>query len=193
MSEPAISGLVARALDGDAEAWNSLVARLQNVVWKAVNMMTYDHEVRDDAFAATWLRLAEKLATIREPEKLPGWLTTTATNEVRHILRQRGRQGVSLNQSTSPAGIGDLLDTLIGDDGEHGASIMRDESRRFVRDAFRRLDEPCRELLTVLILSDPPMPYDEVSRQLGRPIGSLGPSRKRCLDKMKDLLDGGES
>ena len=193
MSEPAIASLVTKALDGDATAWTALVARLQNVVWKAVNMMTYDHEIRDDAFAATWLRLAEKLATIREPEKLPGWLTTTATNEVRHILRQRGRQGVSLNQSSTSTGVGELLDSLIGDDGEHGKAMMLDESRRFVRDAFLRLDEPCRELLTVLVLSDPPMPYDEVSRQLGRPIGSLGPSRKRCLDKMKDLLDGGES
>jgi DNA-directed RNA polymerase specialized sigma24 family protein len=61
------------------------VGRLERVVWKSVNMMTYDHEVRDDAFAATWLRLAERLESIREPEKLSGWLATTACNEVRQI------------------------------------------------------------------------------------------------------------
>ena len=154
-------------------------------------MMTYDHEVRDDAFAATWLRLAERLSSIREPEKLPGWLATTACNEVRQILRQRGRQHTSLNDAwggASGSGLGDLLDTLAGDDGEHADQMMADESRRQVRAAFGRLDEPCREIITVLVLADPPVPYDEASERLGRPIGSLGPSRRRCLEKMKGLL-----
>ena len=88
-AEQSLTGLVAGAIDGHADAWAALVARLERVVWKSVNMMTFDHEARDDAFAATWLRLAERLDTIREPEKLPGWLATTACNEVRQILRQR--------------------------------------------------------------------------------------------------------
>ncbi len=193
-----ITELVAGALAGHQTAWNALVKRLHRVVWKSVNMMTYDHEVRDDAFAATWLRLAERLDTIREPEKLPGWLTTTACNEVRQILRQRGRQHVSLTESWagSGGGIGDLLDTLIDDDGEHSKGMVLDEQRRSTRAAFARLDETCREIIAVLVLADPPIPYDEASEQLGRPIGSLGPSRRRCLEKMKSLLDpepGGES
>jgi RNA polymerase sigma factor (sigma-70 family) len=190
-AERSIPDLVTAAIDGEQAAWNALVERLQRVVWKSVNMMTYDHEVRDDAFAATWLRLAERLATIREPEKLPGWLATTACNEVRQILRQRGRQHTSLNDAWGGApgsGLGDLLDTLAGDDGEHANQMLADESRRQVRAAFGRLDEPCREILTVLVLADPPVPYDEASERLGRPIGSLGPSRRRCLDKMKGLL-----
>ena len=95
--------LVAGSLGGDAAAWEALVIRLQRVVWKAVNMMTSDRDIRDDAFAATWLRLAERLDTIREPEKLPGWLTTTATNEVRQIVRQRQRGHVSLTEAWSIA------------------------------------------------------------------------------------------
>lgn len=181
--------LVAGALAGHQLAWNALVERLQRVVWKSVNMMTFDHEIRDDAFAATWLRLAERLATIREPEKLPGWLATTACNEVRQILRQRGRVNVmSADSPTGGSGIGDLLDSLAGDDGEHASGMVLDESRREVRAAFGRLDDQCREILTVLVLADPPVPYDEASERLGRPIGSLGPSRRRCLEKMKGLL-----
>ena len=84
-AEQPLASLVAGAIDGHDAAWDALVVRLQRVVWKSVNMMTFDHEVREDAFAATWLRLAERLATIREPEKLPGWLTTTACNEVRSM------------------------------------------------------------------------------------------------------------
>lgn len=184
--------LVAGALAGDQTAWDALVERLHRVVWKSVNMMTYDPEIRDDAFAATWLRLAERLDSIREPEKLPGWLATTACNEVRQILRQRGRHHASLNASWAGAdggGVGDLLDTLVDDEGEHSDGLVAAEQRREVRAAFARLDEACREIITVLVLADPPVPYDEASEQLGRPIGSLGPSRRRCLEKMKTLLD----
>lgn len=188
--------LVSGALDGHGAAWNALVVRLERVVWKSVNMMTYDREIRDDAFAATWLRLAERLDSIREPEKLPGWLATTACNEVRQIVRQRGRQPVSLTQSwaTSDTGVGDLLETLADDDGEHADRLMAHEDRRMVREAFARLDEHCREIITVLVLADPPVPYEEASDRLDRPVGSLGPARRRCLDKMKLLLeptDGG--
>jgi RNA polymerase sigma factor (sigma-70 family) len=197
-----IPELVAGALAGHQAAWNALVERLERVVWKSVNMMTYDHDIRDDAFAATWLRLAERLGTVREPEKLPGWLATTACNEVRQILRQRSRTNVSLTDSfgAGSTGLGDLLDSLTGDDGEHASSMVLDESRRHVRAAFARLDDNCRELLTVLVLADPPIPYEVASEQLGRPIGALGPSRRRCLEKMKHLLtddltpdDGGAS
>jgi RNA polymerase sigma factor (sigma-70 family) len=185
--------LVAGALAGHQAAWNSLVERLERVVWKSVNMMTYDNDVRDDAFAATWLRLAERLGTVREPEKLPGWLATTACNEVRQILRQRGRTNVSLSDSWAggSADVGELLDSLTGDEGEHASGLVLDESRREVRAAFARLDDSCREILTVLVLADPPLPYDEASEQLGRPVGALGPSRRRCLDKMKSLLTAG--
>lgn len=190
-----LADLVAGALGGHEGAWNALVARLERVVWKAVNMMTYDREVRNDAFAATWLRLAERLDSIREPQKLPGWLSTTACNEVRQIVRQRGRQPISLGDGvgeTPGGGLGSLLDTVAGEDGEHDAGLLAAEDAREVRTAFGRLDEGCREIITVLVLADPPMGYDEASEMLGRPIGSLGPTRKRCLDKMRKLLDSEE-
>jgi RNA polymerase sigma factor (sigma-70 family) len=184
--------LVTGALAGHQDAWNALVARLERVVWKAVNMMTFDHEIRDDAFAATWLRLAERLHTIREPEKLPGWLATTATNEVRQIVRQRGRNLPLAEPPASASRSSDVFDSVVGDDGDHASSMMLDDARREVRDAFARLDDGCRELLTVLVLADPPIPYDEASEILGRPVGALGPSRRRCLEKMKGLLPATE-
>ncbi|NNE11804.1 MAG: sigma-70 family RNA polymerase sigma factor [Ilumatobacter sp.] len=184
--------LVAGALDGDRSAWDALVERLHRVVWKAVNMMTTDPHLRDDAFATTWLRLAERLDTIEDPEKLPGWLTTTATNEVRQQLRRKSRTDVSLTpswRSAEPGGAADLLDRLPAAASEPGAGLESAERRREVRAAFARLDDDCREVITVLVLSDPPLRYDEASRVLGRPVGSLGPTRGRCLDKMKRLLD----
>ncbi len=190
--DQALGVLVAGALEGHSTAWDALVSRLERVVWKSVNMLTSDREIRDDAFAATWLRLAERLDTIREPDKLPGWLATTSCNEVRQIVRRRGRQHVSLNETFGAVGggVGELIDTLTADTGEHADGMIADEQHGDVRAAFARLDEHCREIISVLVLADPPLAYDEASALLGRPIGSLGPSRRRCLDKMKTLLDG---
>lgn len=188
-----LDALVAGALAGHDAAWNALVERLQRVVWKAVNMMTADPDVREDAFAATWLRLAERLDTIREPEKLPGWLVTTATNEVRQIVRRRGPGEVSLSTTWGSEADRELGDRLVGDDGEHARDVVRGEERAVVRAAFAQLDPGCREIITVLVLADPPVPYDEASERLGRPIGSLGPTRGRCLEKLKRLLGPGPS
>lgn len=185
---PELTRLVGAALEGDQAAWNALVDGLQRVVWKAVIMTTDDLDARADAFAATWLRLAERLATIREPEKLPGWLTTTAVNEVRQIVRQRGRGHVSLSTVTGD-GAQEFGDVLVGDAGDHADELVAAERRREVRAAFSRLDDACRDVITVLVLSDPPISYDEASERLGRPVGSLGPTRGRCLGKLKDLLD----
>lgn len=184
--------LVERALNGDRTAWIHLVERLQLVVWKTVNMMSVEPDVRDDAFAATWLRLAERLNTIREPDKLPGWLATTAANEVRQIRRQRRRLTVGLtsqaveqavHKSASSTGSPDSSGT--GDPSER--VVSSDEHRR-VRSAFRLLDPVCQEVLSVLVMTGEPVSYDVASEQLQRPVGSLGPTRRRCLDKMRDLL-----
>lgn len=191
MPSDELTDLVAGALGGSEQAWSSLVERLERVVWKAVNMMTFDGEVRDDAFAATWLRLAERLDTIREPHKLPGWLATTAANEVRQILRQRSRSPVGLVDPSDAhgSGHGGLLDTTSGDAGDHDAGLIGAEEAATVRRAFALLDETCREVITVLVLTDPPLAYEQASELLGRPIGSLGPTRQRCLEKMRRLLD----
>lgn len=195
-ADDGLESLVAGALGGHQAAWDALVGRLQRVVWKAVNMMTTDPDVRDDAFAATWLRLAERLDTIREPEKLPGWLATTATNEVRQIIRRRGPAELSLSSTWhagTSTGSSDLGDRLVGDVGEHAGAMMRSEERAVVRSAFAQLDEGCREVITVLVLTEPPVPYDEASAILDRPIGSLGPTRGRCLEKLKRILEAGDS
>ncbi len=178
-----IPDLVAASLDGDTAAWQRLVRRLERVVWKSVNMMTTDGEVRKDAFAATWLKLVERLDTIREPEKLPGWLATTATNEVRQIVRQRNRRDLHLDWSAPSTIEGGLTEVTSADDSAR--NLVRSEAQSAVRRAFSTLDDDCRQLLTVLVLSDPPMSYKEASDALGRPIGSLGPQRQRCLDKLR--------
>ncbi|HUF99834.1 MAG TPA: sigma-70 family RNA polymerase sigma factor [Ilumatobacter sp.] len=192
----AFGPLVERALAGDRDAWIRLVDRLQRVVWKTVNMMSQEPDVRDDAFAATWLRLAERLGTIREPEKLPGWLATTAANEVRQIRRHRNRLSVGLTsdaldragqRESAAVGAADSVGHV--DPSERAVAL--DEHRR-VRSAFRSLDADCQEVLSVLVMTAEPVAYDVASAKLQRPVGSLGPTRRRCLDKMRDLIEEAE-
>lgn len=192
----ALGVLVERALAGDGGAWTQLVERLQRVVWKTVNMMSAEPDVRDDAFAATWLRLTERLGTIREPEKLPGWLATTAANEVRQIRRQRRRMTVGFTSDeferasivpSKTAGQSESLGAI--DPGDRVVAV--DEHRR-VRSAFRLLDSGCQEVLSVLVMTGEPVAYDVASARLHRPVGSLGPTRRRCLDKMRTLMKDAE-
>jgi RNA polymerase sigma factor (sigma-70 family) len=179
-----LAELTSLALEGDQDAWRHLVERLERVVWKTVNMCTTDGDVRNDAFAATWLRLAERLHTVREPEKLPGWLATTAANEVRAMIRQRARTQPSANWDE----IDDLFFRIVGSAeqplDELDRDLLRSEAARAVRIAFAQLDEECRTILTVLVI-EPDVSYRDASDRLGRPIGSLGPSRRRCLEKLR--------
>jgi RNA polymerase sigma factor (sigma-70 family) len=178
-----LTELVADALAGSEIAWHELVRRLERVVWKSVNLVTTDDDVRNDAFAATWLRFAERLHTIREPEKLPGWLVTTATNEVRLILRSRGRREVLVDTAVSS----NLFESILGADPDAfgvDAEFVRYEAASAVRLAFSQLDVECRMILSVLVM-DEDISYRQASAVLQRPIGALGPSRRRCLEKLR--------
>lgn len=182
-SEPSLTWLVEQARAGDESAWRRLVERLERVVWKTVNMCVTDPEIRNDASAATWLRLVENLGRIRDPERLPGWLATTATNEVRQIIRQRSRTHVPIDRSAPPELFGDLLADL-GVYDELDRDLLRMEAAQTLRRAFHELDEDCRMVLAVLVI-DPEASYRAASETLGRPVGALGPTRRRCLDKLR--------
>ena len=166
--------LVARAKDGDTGAWNALVNRLAGVVWRVTADGGLSHEDRQDVFAATFFRLFEHLGDIREPVKLPGWLATTARNEVRQLMRMKWR--LEPRDEVEPAieaGPIDVDEDLL--DGELRAALQA---------AFLRLGRPCRELLR-LTTTVPPLSYDEISALTGIARGSLGPNRQRCLERLR--------
>lgn len=182
---PAPSVLVERALDGDRDAWVTLVSRYEGVAWKVTTTFDLSTEDRNDVFASTFFRLFERLGSIREPEKLPGWIATTARNEALTLLRARARErpaGATIEEAPTMAASDERILDL--------------ELRIALRAAFRELPEECRELLT-LMTADPPLSYDEIAELTGRPRGSLGPTRQRCLDRLRrspalhPFLEGG--
>jgi RNA polymerase sigma factor (sigma-70 family) len=175
-----ISELVLRARRREPGSWEDLVNRCERVVWKAVNMVSDDQQIRADAFATTWLRLTEHLDRI-DPERLLGWLATVATNEARRLGRLSNRYALGRTddewERTPP--------TSTDRGGEE--HVLERELSLAVRAAFGRLDPTCRELLTLLLITDPPLGYPQIEAHFGRPHGWVGPTRGRCLDKLRRM------
>jgi RNA polymerase sigma factor (sigma-70 family) len=184
-SEIPISEIVLRAQRREPGAWELLVSRVERVVWKAVNMITSDEQIRNDAFAATWLRLAENIGKIEHPERLPGWLATVAANEARSLGRKSNKYvlGRTADDMEARQGYGAAGTGMPAPDER----LIEGELRSAMRRAFARLDTGCRELLTLLVLTEPPLSYEEVEAHFGRPHGWVGPTRGRCLDKLRRM------
>lgn len=162
-------------------AWNRLVDGHSGLVWSVIRGFRFDAETGKDVFQTVWLRLAEHLDNIREPAKLAGWIGQTTRNECVGLVRQRTRVVISDDVAEMP----EAADRTTTPFPDPGAGIERMEERLAVAAAFERLGERCQRLLRLLIL-DPPLSYEEISEQLELPVGSIGPTRSRCLDNMRN-------
>lgn len=172
---------VEEARSGDPTAWNRLVDGHSGLVWSVIRGFRFDNETGKDVFQTVWLRLAEHLDNIREPAKLAGWIGQTTRNECVGLVRQRTRVVVSDEVAEMPQAT-DRATTVFPDPG---VGLERTEEREAVAAAFERLGERCQRLLRLLIL-DPPLSYEEISEHLELPVGSIGPTRSRCLDSMRN-------
>jgi RNA polymerase sigma factor (sigma-70 family) len=178
MDQPsAVEHLVASALAGDAGAWNDLVDRYLPLVTAVIRRYRLSASDADDVNQTVWLRLVEHLDGLREPRALPGWLATTARHEALGLIRRRSRD-LPVDPATAAfegdgAGAPELDDDLV-----------RDLRAQALRDALEDLPPKRRELL-LLLLADPPVPYEEISARLGIPKGSIGPTRARALEQLR--------
>ncbi len=182
MAESAdVSELVAAAANGDHLAWNRLVDRYMPLVVATIRRFRLEAKDAEDVSQTVWLRLVEHLAAIREPRALPGWLVVTTRNEAVRVLRgQRGRyQTIPVDPIASDQ-LDSVSDNWAVDDG-----ILLSERRSAVRAGLAELTEKQRNFL-LLLAADPPITYDEISRRTGMAIGSIGPTRSRCLAKLRE-------
>ena len=169
--DPVVVALVARARAGDRPAWDEIVERYAPLVWSVCGRHRLSAADADDVGAMVWLRLVERLDSLRDAAALPGWLATTTHHECVNLLRLRDRY---TDYDDDPADPGPASDEWLLTQERHAA----------LRAAFAELSEHCRRLLT-LLFSDPPTPYGTISSTLGLPIGGIGPNRQRCLEKLR--------
>jgi RNA polymerase sigma factor (sigma-70 family) len=171
--------LVRRAASGDQAAWGLLVQRYNSMVWSIVRSFRLSPDDALDAVQTIWLRLVENLGRIKEPEAVGTWLATTARNECLGQLRRRGRQAVPVD--TAAREVVDVRAAL-GDE----AMLVRERDTALWA-ALSRVSERCQQLLRILA-ADPPPSYEEVGAVLGMPMGSIGPTRARCLEKLRQTI-----
>jgi RNA polymerase sigma factor (sigma-70 family) len=175
-----LPSLVARAADGDEAAWAQIVDRFTNLLWSIGRSYRLDAADITDVMQTTWLLLLENLGKLRDPDRLGGWLATTARHECLRVVRRTRRE--------APTWTDDALDVVDGSapidqlllDGERDAALWR---------CFEQLSARCRQLLRVLMASEPKS-YAEISEALGVPVGSIGPTRMRCLAQLREIASG---
>jgi RNA polymerase sigma factor (sigma-70 family) len=175
------SAALAAAAKGDQQAWDAIVNRYTELVWAVARGFRLNPADASDVTQATWLRLVEHLTDIRDGDRLGAWLATTARREALGLIR-RGRRDIPVED----AGLAQP-DAIDGESPEE--HILRAEQDTLLWQAFRRLGGPCQRLLRVLLV-DPPPAYAEVGAALGMPVGSIGPTRARCLSMLRALLKG---
>ena len=182
---PPTARLVEAARSGDQEAWNALVERLAPTVWAMARRHRLNSADAADVFQTTWLRLLEHLDRIEHPERVAGWLATTARRECFRTLRLAGRQVPN----------GDDFDLRV--DLATSAPLERDllaaERERIVEELLNRLPSRTRRLLR-LLTAESGLSYRDISESMSMPIGSIGPTRARALEQVRRLAtEGGVS
>jgi RNA polymerase sigma factor (sigma-70 family) len=170
---PEETGVLARrAAAGDQRAWDELVHGYAGLIWAVARLQGLSSSDAADVSQVTWLRLVEQIGHLRQPERLGAWLATTARRESAKVARRAARQ---VPVGDGHEGVADDPDGVTAD-----GRVELDERDALLRSAFAGLTPRCRELLG-LLLADDSLSYAEVSQVLDMPIGSIGPTRARCL------------
>ena len=178
--------LVAACLEGDHSAWEALITRYQRLIYSIPIKARLSQDDAADIFQSVCLKLYEKLATIRDSERISSWLITTTSRECWRLSARNRRESV-------PAG-GDDDDGFLKEIPAKGP--LADEQRETldqqhqVRQAVEALPDRCRELITMLFYQKDELSYVDIAGRMRMPVPSVGPTRARCLEKLRKLLEG---
>lgn len=177
-SEDEIARLVQAAARGSQTAWNDIVTEFEGMMWA----VTRAHRLSDtdcaDVVQSTWLRLLERLGDIKDPGRVGAWLATTARRECLRVLRNARREVLCGDASDEQESAGETLD----------AALLSAERNDALWRCFGRLRESDQALLR-LLMADPRPTYQEISAGTGMPVGAIGPTRARALDRLRRELD----
>ena len=179
MTDVEVADLVAAARAGDQAAWDALVSRFVGLVWTVARSFGLGSADAADVSQATWLRLVERFASIREPDRIGAWLATTARREALAVLRRAGRYAVPREP--------EVLDRLAGAAPDAAEPVLRAEINAEVWRAFARIPGRCQRLLKLLVVEPIPS-YQEIGASMDMPVGSIGATRARCLERLRRAM-----
>jgi len=175
--DPVVIGLVTRAQNGDQQAWDALIERYAPLVWSICHRYQLGDADAQDVSQNVWMRLVNHLGSLRDPAAIPGWLATTTQRECSRAARAACSPRVV---ALAP----EIENIPEAEAGMAEQELLIAERHAALREALSDLP-PCCQQLIALLTQDPPASYAQISAKLGIPVGSIGPSRRRCLDKLR--------
>ena len=184
-SELSDEELVHRCLQDDREAWEEFVRRYGRLVYGLALKAGLSADDSADVFQMVLLTAHRNLHLLDKPESLSFWLATITRREAWQARRRLARMAVA--GSTED---GDPLDAVASTAPLADEEVERTERAALLRRGLDQIDERCRKLLEILFFQEPALSYEEAARQLGAPLGSIGPTRSRCLEKLRKALHG---
>jgi RNA polymerase sigma factor (sigma-70 family) len=178
LSDGEITRLVLAAGAGDRASWDALVDEFSGLIWAIVRAHRLGDADGADVAQVTWLRLVERLDRLQNPASVGYWLATTARHECLRVLNANKREvpvGDEFGEQESPAPL-------------PGESLLQTERQEAIRRVFSLLPDNDRALLR-LLTAEPRLRYEEIATALDIPIGSIGPTRQRALERFRRLLE----
>jgi RNA polymerase sigma factor (sigma-70 family) len=173
---------------GDRQALDLLVETVTPLLWRTVRETGLDTVASEDVIQTVWLALLRKADTIREPRTVVKWLLTSARREAWRVSK-RVRSDLGHTGAVFGVDEEELLALPEQRDSLPDETVLRDTRQRQLWQHVQALPDRCRQLLSVIAFADRP-DYSHIAESLGMPVGSIGPTRGRCLAKLRDLLAG---
>ncbi|MFI9825520.1 RNA polymerase sigma factor [Streptomyces sp. NPDC052013] len=179
MLTPTLNELVDDCIAGNQDSWNRIVERYTPLIWAIARGHRLSAADSEDVSQTTWMRVIQHLGKLRDPEKLAQWIAVSARRESLKLIEKSGR--------SVPVGDSPIFDRSEPSENHPEERALARERDDEVLLAYCALSPKCQALLGLLV-TDPPMSYDEISATLGVPRGSIGPNRSRCLAHLRKLL-----
>jgi RNA polymerase sigma factor (sigma-70 family) len=172
------ASLFERWRGGDNHALDELVKLLSPMLWQVVRASGLDRATAEDVVQTTWLALVRSGESIAEPRAVAGWLCTAARREAWRVAKQSTRQRPVEDETIA---------RQLPDEPAAENQVVLDDDNSRLWGCLGRLSERCQKLLRIVAAEARP-DYSVIATQLGMPVGSIGPTRGRCLDKLRHEL-----
>ena len=170
--------LVGLCLSGDARAWETLIQRYRRLIYSIPVKFNFSSADASDVFQAVCLKLIEHLHDLKDETKVSAWLITTTTRQCIHVRAQRLRESSGDDEFEEPPAAGINVEDV----------QIQTQEQQAIRDAVEEMPDRCRKLLELLYFDMKNPSYEEIGRQMSMPVPSIGPTRARCLEKLRTIL-----